>query len=198
MCLRILQKPRYYRPKSPPSDEYIKRKYLEILHEIEVIIKIKKNLKEFGDLKNFLERKDEILLHPEDCIEEIKRINNTEHSVLGSNVFDKLLEFCTPDFFSREKQSARGKFSGPTVNGKYRNIATHVTEKFFEENKKVSPKEVKKEMLRLYISIDIDGSYRPNAVGMKFDGKFMGPIQDSGLSGAIKRGISDYGKKVCK
>ena len=36
--------PAAYREPSPKSDEYIKRKYLEILHEIEVIIKIKKNL----------------------------------------------------------------------------------------------------------------------------------------------------------
>ena len=51
--LEDTSKPRYYRPKSPPSDEYIKENISKYFMRLKSLSKIKKNLKEFGDLKIF-------------------------------------------------------------------------------------------------------------------------------------------------
>ena len=53
-------------------------------------------------------------------------------------------------------------------------------------------------MLRLYISIDIDGLYKPNKEGMKFKGKYFGPIQEDSFDKVINNGMMDYGIKACK
>jgi len=52
-------------------------------------------------------------------------------------------------------------------------------------------------MEKLYLSTDINGLYYPNDEGMRFIGKYEGPIEESSLRKSIKRGIGDFGIKIC-